>query len=796
MTLTKPITIAVAGNPNSGKTTLFNTLTGSSQKVGNYPGVTVEKKEGYRKVGDLTLHFVDLPGTYSLTTFSQDEVVARDFILEQNPDLILDVIDSTNLERNLYLALQLIEIGKPLVIALNMQDIARQRGIVINAELLSERLGVPVVETIGQKKVSAVKLEKVLTQVVKGELNAKPKPIPYDDAIEPGIAELTSILHRDTQLNMNGLSRWVAMKLLEKDQKAQILISRAGSEKDAIQETVKRLCNQVENEQDEDMASLIAEGRYACASDLVRHTMRRESEHVTLTDRVDWLACHRIFGPVLVCLVVFATFSLTFQLSDGWAYVPWPGEWQTPCGVLGWFFDEFLTGIFVNLSDGPLKSLILDGAIAGVGGVLGFVPIIFFMFFLLAIIEDSGYIARISFILDRALRTFGLQGKSIMAMIVSGGIAGGCAVPGVMSTRTLGDPKDRITTMMVAPLMNCGAKVPVFAMLIAAFFAAHKGLMMMLLVILAWGVALSAAFVLRKTVARGPESPFVMELPPYHLPTFTSVFRSACQRSWSYMRKAFTIILAVSVVMWAMMYFPRNDASAFEGETEAATSAMVAETPSANLDLISDENLEDTLAFAALFSEARESEDSLNTLREQDPHRYASLSMAPASFTDSLTAYADQIAEIENNAAGAQLRQSVAGRIGLILEPLTKFAGFDWRDNIALTGGFAAKEIIVSTMGTAYSMGAVEPVEDVDENLAGNPLSRQLARDPGWNPLRAFALVVFVMFYAPCLVTTAVIWKESGHWKWAGFATAYSTIMAFTLAALVFQIGSLLGLGV
>jgi len=446
-----------------------------------------------------------------------------------------------------------------------------------------------------------------------------------------------------------------------------------------------------------------------------------------MSDALDVFACHRIFGPLLMVACIYVMFALTFSLSDDWTWIPWAGgEWQTPCGMVGWFFEDVLLGLTGSMAEGPLKSLIEDGIIGGVGGVIGFVPIIFFMFLLLGVIEDSGYIARIAFVLDRVLRAFGLQGKSILAMIVSGGIAGGCAVPGVMATRTLREEKDRLTTMLVAPLMNCGAKIPVYVMLIAAFFAAWKGLMMWALALLSWTIALSAAYVLRKTLIRGEQTPFVMELPPYHLPTVRSVLCGAGQRSWMYMKKAGTIILAVSIVLWAMMYFPRIDSAPYDAARAAVSG--------------SDED----------------------------------------------------VARIGREQAAAQLEQSIGGRVGRAVEPVAKLAGFSWRECIALVGGFAAKEVVVSTLGMAYSMGEVEAV---DAGATDNPLARRIANDPEWNGLRAFALIIFVMVYAPCFVTVSVIWRESGSWKWALFSTVYSTVLALVLAIGVYQIGGLFGLG-
>lgn len=736
-------TIAVAGNPNAGKTTLFNTLTGSNQRVGNYPGVTVEKKEGECRAGELTLHLVDLPGTYSLTAYSQDELVARSFIVDERPDAVLTVVDASNLERNLYLTLQILEMGVPVVVALNMHDIARQRGIHIDIGKLSEMLGVPVVATVGHKSEGKGELLSTLADVVRGKRENRTTAIDYGPEIEAELGKLCQKVQADPSMGTRHAPRWMALKLLEQDEKFRERVLREAAGATALLDLSEKAAAAVQRQHGEDASMLIAEHRYGHAAGIVQSCVNSLGDRQTLSDLIDTVVCNRVLGLLAVGLVVYATFSLTFLLADGWTYIPWGGEWTTPVGVFGWFFEEWLPGLFNGMQGGALKSLVLDGCVAGVGGVMGFVPLIFVMFLLLAAIEDSGYIARIAFVLDRVLRAFGLQGKSIMALIVSGGIAGGCAVPGVLATRTLREEKDRLTTMLVVPFMNCGAKMPVYAMLIGAFFAAHQGLMMWVLAGLSWTIALLAALALRKTVVKGGQTPFVMELPPYHMPRPMTVVRSACERSWMYVRKAGTVILGVSVLMWAIMYFPRADLSQFEPQKEKITAAYEA-------------------AVAG------------GTAKEE----------AEAARDEALHA-------VEVEESGYQLRQSIAGRMGGALEPVSKLAGFDWRTNIALVGGFAAKEVVVSTLSTAYSM----EMDDEAEDEASQPITQLLKDHPDWNPLKAFALLIFVMVYAPCFVTVAVIWRESGSWKWALFSVVYTTVLGFILATLVYQVGRMAGMG-
>lgn len=754
------IKIGVAGNPNSGKTTLFNMLTGANQTVGNYPGVTVEKKVGMITECGVDYEFVDLPGSYSMTAYSQEEVVARNYIVDENPDIVLNVVDASNLERNLYLTIQLCEMGVPVIVALNMHDIAVQRGFKINIDLLSNLLGVPIVTTVGRKNKGSQALLKAIRTVIDDREKGMAQAIVYPDIIEQAIKAVDCLICRDDNLKESYNTRWLAQKLLEEDSEVVQRMDKEAEDFEKIRTCTDECLSQIIHEEGEDASTLIAEHRYGYAAGAMRECVDVHDHGETLTDAVDTIVCNRFAGFFFVALVVFITFKLTFLLADGIPFVPWIDGFRTPVGVFAWIFEDWMPSLTADMAAGPLKSLLNDGIIAGVGGVMGFVPLIFFMFFMLALIEDSGYIARIAFVLDRILRTFGLQGKSILAMIVSGGIAGGCAVPGVMATRALREEKDRLTTMLIAPFMSCGAKMPVFAMLIAAFFQDRKGEMLWLIVIISWCFALMAAWLLRKFVIRGEQTPFVMELPPYHLPMISTVLKNALERSWLYLKKAGTIILTVSIVIWALMYFPQADTSSFAKEKEVAEKAFHSEAEKLGL-LPAELSPENT----------------------------------PEELADASNRYSEAVEKIDARAEAAQLRQSVAGRVGRFFEPVSKAAGFDWKDNIALIGGFAAKEIIVSTMSMAYSMGEAEGTENIEESKE-LPLVQSLRKDPAWTPLRAFAMILFVLLYAPCLVTVATIWRESGSFKWALFSTAYSTAIAFLAATAVYRIGRALSIGV
>jgi ferrous iron transport protein B len=730
--------IALAGNPNSGKTTLFNALTGARQHVGNYPGVTVEKKEGFYGNNGNRLNIIDLPGTYSLTAYSLEEVVARDFLVNEKPAMVINIVDASNLERNLYLTLQFMEMDLPVCIALNMMDVARTRGIELCPDKLSKLLGVPVIPTVARsgrgKKALMAEVDRSLKKN-----NAIPFRISYGDDIDNALDTIEAIIMRHNFLTDTYGSRWTALKYLENDR--QIL--ELGQKRDPllskdIEKIVGCVTKHLSETLDTYPEAMIADYRYGfikaiLKQGVVRHPLDRN--RLQTSDRIDKVVTNRFFGPIIMIGVLMGLYHFTFTYSE------------IPVGWCEGFFEWLGRFADAHLPEGLLKSLVVSGIIDGVGGVLGFVPLIMFMFFGISILEDSGYLARVAYMLDRVFRVFGLHGSSVMAFIVSGGIAGGCAVPGVMATRTLRSPKERLATLLTVPFMNCGAKLPVFALLVAAFFAEKEVTVMVVITLISWMGALLTAKLLRTTIIKGESTPFVMELPPYRLPTFRGLFIHTWERTWQYVRKAGTVILSISVILWAMMTFPslpEKEIGIFEQKREALL----------------------TSAPDTIVKELETSDDN------------SDLSSEAVELKQRLSA-------IDSGEAEAALKHSIAGRIGTSMEWITSLAGFDWRTNMALVGGFAAKEVVVSTLGTAYSLGEVDPEETAS-------LSEKLAGSPGWGPLTAMSLIIFTIFYAPCFVTVACISKEAGSWKWGAFSIIFNTALAFCLSAAVFQMGSLL----
>ena len=732
-------TFALAGNPNSGKTTLFNALTGARQHVGNYPGVTVEKKEGLYVHDGRRLKIVDLPGTYSLTAYSLEEVVARDFLVNEKPAAVIDIVDAANLERNLYLTLQFMEMGIPVIVALNMMDVAAQRGMTIDTVKLGNLLGVPVVATVARRGDGKAELVEVAERIVGDRIRQRPLVISYGDDIDLALLDMEAAITREGFLAETYPARWVALKYLEGDDQIVALGRKRHPELSGIlEERVRKVSDHLQQTLDLYPEAVIADHRYGFIRSMLQQgvlSIRHDRARLYLSDRIDKVLTNRLAGPLIMLAVIWGLYQFTFRYSE------LPVAWLD--GVFGW-----LSGLVdAHLADGLLKSLITAGIIDGVGGVLGFVPLIMFMFLGIAFLEDSGYMARVAFMLDRVFRVFGLHGSSVMPFIVSGGIAGGCAVPGIMATRTLKSRRERLATLLTVPFMNCGAKLPVFALLVAAFFARHEASVMFALTIVSWAGALLVARLLRSTVVKGESTPFVMELPPYRLPTFKGLLIHTGERTWQYIRKAGTVILGISVLLWALMSFPGPPASVqrqFASERQALQTA----SPAAVQEIAAHTDT------ATLSAAAR-------TLKTE-------------------------LAAVDAREAEAALRYSLAGRFGTALEPLSKLAGFDWRTNIALVGGFAAKEVVVSTLGTAYALGDVAPEET--GSLAG-----KLATAPGWRPLTAISLMAFIMFYAPCFVSVVCIAREAGSWKWAAFSVIFNTALAFLLAVGLYQAGSLVG---
>jgi len=708
----RPLKIALAGNPNAGKTTIFNALTGAHHKVGNYPGVTVEKREGSRTRNGRRYDFIDLPGVYSLTAYSIDEVVARDFLLDHKPDVIVDVMDSTNLSRHLYLCLQFQELGIPVIGALNMSDEAEAKGIKIDEKMLGDVLGIPMVKTVGPRGSGMDRLLDAVDAVADKRASALAKSVRYGAEIEEKLERLESAIAGDASFASRFPARWLAVKLIEKDEHAFDKLS-GHSDGAGIAALAKESSAWIDGHFGKDAEIVMSEQRYGYIRGAVKESIKVEKKpDFSLTEAVDKVVMNRFLALPIFIGVLWSVFQITFKLGE------YPMAWLE--SLFGW-----LGGVVsAALPEGMLRSLIVDGVIGGVGGVFSFVPLIVILFFLLSLLEDIGYMSRAAFATDKILHTFGLHGQSVFPMM----LGFGCSVPAIMAARTLKSPRDRIVTILVIPFMSCGAKLPVHVLLAAAFFPNHAGNMVMLIYAIGVLLALGSSWILKRTVLRGDTTPFVMELPPYRAPTLSGVLWHVWEKTWHYIQKAGTIILASSVLIWAITTFPAYEPTATE------------------------------------LSNAQESFLAANPDATED----------------------DVAVRLETVTAELSLANSAAGTVGRFIEPVFRPLGFDWKLGVATVTGFAAKEVVVSTLGVLYSVGTEESEES-------EGLREALKNDPNWTPLLAFVMMIFTLAIPPCFAALATIKAELG-WKWLGFAFAFMMITGWVLGAAIFQIGSLAGL--
>ncbi len=712
MNTDKEILVALAGNPNSGKTSIFNSLVGANQKVGNFSGVTVEKYSGKKEYNGYTITFVDLPGTYSLTAYSPEEVVARNFIIEEKPDLIVNVVDSTNLERNLFLTTQLMDLECKMIVALNMSDEIERKNISIDTNQLNRLLGAPTVQTSAAKKTGIDELLDKIIKIKKGELETNTHKLFYSDNLEEQIEKIKQTIDSSKHLNGKYNARWLSIKLLEND-KIVYNLMRENPVWIKINPILSEAITRFENKFDSEPEMLLTEERYSLIRGAIKETVTYPpKKKKSKTEFVDSILINRITGLPIFLFFMWSIFQLTFTLGD------------YPMGLIEDLFAFLGDSAAALISNPTAQSIVVDGIIAGVGGVLVFLPNILILFLCLSIMEGTGYMARAAFVVDKIMHKFGLHGKSFIPMITGFG----CSVPAFMATRTLKSESDRITTMLIIPFMSCSAKFPVYVLITGAFFATKTaGNVLFGIYIFGVGIALLSAKLFKKTIFDDESEPFVMELPPYRVPTLKTLIMQMWFKAALYLRKAGTIILFASVLIWISTNYPANEEVAQQYDNQ------IAEVQSNN----------------QLSDEAKE----------------------------------EQIAVIENNKLKSKLEYSAAGYIGKFVEPFFAPLGFDWRLSISLINGFAAKEIVVSTMATIYALG------DADESSSA--LRASLSNDPSYTVATALALMIFVLLYIPCFAATVVFHKESGKWKWTLLYGTYSVVIAWVMAFIVYNISSL-----
>lgn len=715
---TKTITVALVGNPNCGKTSFFNHATGLREHVGNYSGVTVSSKVGTFYKDGYTINLVDLPGTYSMTEYTPEEVYVRDFLSEQHPDVILNIVDASNLERNLFLTTQLIDLNMRMVMALNMFDELEKKGIQLDVNQLEEMLGFPCAPTNSRtgKGIDHV-LNHIISVYEERDEVTKHIHINYGSELENAISTIKPLLSKHLNIAVDFSPRYLILKLLENDSITFSLLEKNIGETAEIRNVVEKCRKEIEEEYHEDIVSIITNLKYGFIRGALKETMKREKEDKKeLAYAIDTVLTNKWLGFPVLLLFLFLMFEATFTLG---AY---PQEW-IETGV-AWLGDAIRN----LLGEGMLTDLLVDGVIAGVGGVIVFLPQILILFFFISILEDTGYMARAAFIMDKVMHKIGLHGKSFIPLLTGFG----CGVPAIMATRTLENPKDRIITMLAIPFMSCSARLPVYLLFVSAFFEKNQALILLSIYLIGIFMAILTALILKKTKFKNDTGQFVMELPPYRIPTLRNTLLHMWEKAVQYLKKMGTIILVASTIIWMLGYFPQ-----YNEEMEAIDQQIEVVNNDPNL---SDESRQNTLA------------------------------------------------QLEIDKASAQSENSYIGKIGKFIEPFFRPLGFDWKMGVSILSGSAAKEIVVSSLGVLYH--ADVEADESSERLTAILKSHQNDSQHPITPLVAFGFMLFVLLYYPCVAAVTAIAKES-NWKWAAFEVVYTTSVAWIVSFLTYQIGSL-----
>ncbi|HJW08793.1 MAG TPA: ferrous iron transport protein B [Holophagaceae bacterium] len=727
---TTRFTLALAGNPNCGKTTLFNALTGARHHVGNWPGVTVEKRSGTFEQEGLRLEVVDLPGTYSLSAKSEDERIAARYLAEGDSEgevhLILNVIDASNLERNLFLSTQLLELGRPVVFVLNMMDDAEKKGLKLDLPTLETLLGGPVVPTVGNREEGIAELKRTLAAVARGEdARVRPIPVDYGHDIENELRKLEAEIAKDEDLATLLPPRWLALQLLERGPEALTLM-KSSHVREALSRQLELSLAFLEHHLGTDGAQLVAERRYGFAHGLVKEVaIQAAPREDDATSRLDGVLTHRWLGIPIFVAILALVYTISFVLGK------FPQDWiAAGFTALGGYLGA-------HLPPGELTSLLVDGIVPGVSAVIVFLPVIMILMGCISFLEDTGYMSRAAFIMDRAMHLMGLHGKSFIPLLMGSG----CNVPAIQATRTIESKKDRLITMLVTPLVSCSARLQVYILIAGTFFRPlYAGLAIVAMHFLGFGLAMGMGRVLRSTLFKGPSSPFVMELPPYRLPVLKTTLIHMWEKGSIFLTRAGTTIFAGATLVWFLSRYPGIANQQWSYEYQQQRSAVV----------------------------------QLHLPAEQRDDRLHDLQLAHES-------------RIVNSSLAARLGQKVEPLLQPIFDPDHKRTEA-WKDTIALTAGFVAKEIVVSTMAVIHQAS--------DEPKAGetmSPLQVTLRDRSGLTPLTALAFMVFILIYTPCLGTVSMIRRESGSWGWAGFTVAYGLGLGWLLAWGTVVFGRMMG---
>lgn len=777
----KNLKTVLAGQPNCGKSTIFNLVSGIEQHIANYPGVTVDKKVGFFKYQDYKIQMVDLPGTYSFSSYSLEERVAKEYIINENPDIIINVVDASNLKRNLYLTFQLLEMGLPVIVVLNMMDVASRREIKIDSQKISSMLNCPVVEASGAKGIGGNEIMKSVASLYENKTNFEEFKINYEE-LESFILEIEEQI-KDSTSNLS--KRWLAIKALEGD---ETIIKYLNDEFPTIKDTLEKQNSLFETRYDKNIVTFLATFRYDSAEIIYQKTVKHENKNQeTLTDKADKIVLNRFLALPILFTLMFLVYEISIVMGYKLTDYTWP--------ILASFKNlviDFMPE--ANFTDVPMITDFAIWMVNSANALLNYIPIFFILFALIAIMEDVGYMPRMAFILDRVFRKFGLHGQSTLPLVLGGAMVGGCAVPGVMSTKGIADERARMATILTVPYMNCLAKVPFYTLLLAAFFRTDMAIMMFYISTITVFSALIVAKILTTTVLKNRETaPFVMELPPYHLPTLKGVVIRSSQRVWLYIKKVVTIVLAVAIVLFALLQFPGlSDESKikFENMSNNALSEF-------------DLQIKDSTYYEHINSKEKVSQ----LLNYYDNYRTKKMINSSDSVDESfikqnelfykfIRPIKDEEAKKVNTALkklsndrknilreikNEKVETSLLGMAGKSIEPLTKYAGFDWKINVAFLSSFAARESAVATLGSLY-----------ENNKADNQRAEEaMAQNSGYTPLHATAIIIFMLLTPPCIATMIVVKMQTNSFKWMLFAIFFPIGLGIISSAIIFTLGNI-----
>ncbi len=779
------IKVALAGQPNCGKSTIFNLVSGIEQHIANYPGVTVDKKVGYFKYDNHKIEMVDLPGTYSFSSYSLEERVAKDFILDENPDVIVNVIDASNIKRNLYFTFQLLEIGIPVVVVLNMMDVAKRRDIEIDSKKISQMLNCPVVEASGAKGLGGKDIMKNIVATAKNKNSYQEFKINYDELEH----HINSLEEKISKIDLIQNKRWLAIKILESD---STIIERVKKYEPSIEEFAKKEEDTFHERYDKDAVSFLASYRYDSA-DIIYHKAVKEKnkDKQTLTQKVDKIILNRFLAIPILLFFMF----MVYQISIVWGYKLTDYTWPILAA-----FKNIVIDILpqANFTDVPMITDFGIWMVNSANALMNYLPIFFILFALIAIMEDVGYMPRMAFILDRVFKKFGLHGQSTLPLVLGGAMVGGCAVPGVMSTKGIADDRARMATIFSVPYMNCLAKVPFYTLILGAFFKPDMAIMMFFISTITLFIAMIVAKLITSTILKTRETaPFLMELPPYHTPTFKGVIIRASQRVWVYIKKVVTIVLAVAVILFAMLQFPGlSDESKikFEDKSNKALSSFdtkvkasiyyeefdTKEEVSALLNYYDEYR---TKRMTATSKDAAKRVDERFLLKNKTFYKYIKpkRDKEARKINKELRKLSSKRKAILRQIKNEKVENSILGMTGRAMEPVTQYAGFDWKINVAFLSSFAARESAVATLGSLY-----------ENNKADNMRAEEaMALNSGYTPLHATAIIIFMLLTPPCIATMIVVKMQTNSYKWMMFAIFFPIGLGIVLSSLVFTLGNI-----